>query len=310
MAMLRRMPAGLRGGAMALLLCLLALPALAGQRPAERIVALDWGLAETLLALGVTPIGIPEIDAYRHWVVEPALPPSVIDVGLRVEPNLELLRQMAPDLILIISEQEELRPMLERIAPTLTLSTYTPEGKPYEAAVEATRALARAIGREAEGEALLARAEAGFAQARAALRDRRERRLYVVTFLDARHVRIFGARSLPQDVLDRIGLRNAWDGATNEWGFTTAGVEHLAAAPDARLVAIEPVPEGTGRALANSPLWSNLPFVRAGAVHRIPPTLVFGMVPSAERFARMFATLPPDPGDAHGRNRHDWDSHD
>lgn len=55
----------------------------------QRVVALEWLPAELLLALGVTPYGVADIPNYRLWVNEPALPASVIDVGLRTEPNLE-----------------------------------------------------------------------------------------------------------------------------------------------------------------------------------------------------------------------------
>lgn len=65
----------------------------------QRIVALEWLPAELLLALGVTPYGVADIPNYNLWVNEPALPSSVIDVGLRTEPNLELLTQMKPSFI-------------------------------------------------------------------------------------------------------------------------------------------------------------------------------------------------------------------
>ena len=55
----------------------------------QRVVALEWLPAELLLALGVTPYGVADIPNYNLWVNEPALPASVIDVGLRTEPNLE-----------------------------------------------------------------------------------------------------------------------------------------------------------------------------------------------------------------------------
>ena len=66
---------------------------------AERIVALEWLPVELMLALGVTPYGVADIPNYRMWVNEPVLPDSVIDVGLRTEPNLELLTQMKPSML-------------------------------------------------------------------------------------------------------------------------------------------------------------------------------------------------------------------
>jgi iron complex transport system substrate-binding protein len=63
------------------------------------IVALEWLPVELMLALGVTPYGVADIPNYNLWVNEPKLPDSVIDVGLRTEPNLELLTQMKPSFL-------------------------------------------------------------------------------------------------------------------------------------------------------------------------------------------------------------------
>ena len=65
----------------------------------HRVVALEWLPVELLMALGVQPYGVADIVNYRLWVNEPRLPESVIDVGLRTEPNLELLAQMKPSLL-------------------------------------------------------------------------------------------------------------------------------------------------------------------------------------------------------------------
>jgi iron complex transport system substrate-binding protein len=88
----------------------------ASSLPAPRLVVLDWGLVETLLALGVIPTGVAEIDGYHDNVVEPRVPAQVADVGLRLAPNLEWLQQLSPDYILINSSQESQREILERIA--------------------------------------------------------------------------------------------------------------------------------------------------------------------------------------------------
>src|SRR5690606_1148688 len=69
-----------RGGLMRWLFCALAL--LAGLARAEthppRIAVIDWGLTETLLGLGVTPIAVAQTEGYRRWVMQPELPASVV----------------------------------------------------------------------------------------------------------------------------------------------------------------------------------------------------------------------------------------
>jgi iron complex transport system substrate-binding protein len=252
----------------------------------SRIVALNRESTETLLALGVVPLGVAEIDGYRRWVGSPPIPQGVVDVGLRAQPNLELLQHLAPDLILTTQGFEADRRLLERIAPTLSLSIYTQEGQPYRRAREETIRIARALGREEAAEVLLAGAEKAFDDARAKLCPDRQRPLYVIIFLDQRHVMVFGAKSLFQDVLARLGLHNAWSEQTNFWGFATVGIERLAGDREAQIVHVGPV-DVAEKTLAESPLWRSLPMVRAGRFTVIPSVWMFGAVPAAERFATL-----------------------
>ncbi|MFX5001637.1 hypothetical protein ABTC06_19560, partial [Acinetobacter baumannii] len=82
-----------------------------------------------------------------------------------------------------------------------------------------TMVLATRLGRETEGRSLLARTESAISAARdrlaacaAAVRPH-----YLVAFVDARHVRVFGQGGMYQEILDRLGLRNAWAGASTAW---------------------------------------------------------------------------------------------
>ncbi len=59
-----------------------------------RVVALEWASAETAQALGVTPVGMAQLADYRIWSGEMPMPDSVVDVGLRMESNLELIRAL------------------------------------------------------------------------------------------------------------------------------------------------------------------------------------------------------------------------
>ena len=83
----------------------------------NRIVALEWLPVELLLALGIVPYGVADTINYRLWVSEPPLPDSVIDVGLRTEPNLELLTEMKPSFMVWSAGYGPSPEMLARIAP-------------------------------------------------------------------------------------------------------------------------------------------------------------------------------------------------
>ncbi|MEI7292186.1 ABC transporter substrate-binding protein [Paraburkholderia tropica] len=271
---------------------------------APRVVVLDWGLVETLLAMGVMPAGVAEIDSYNASVVAPAVPRGVTDVGLRLAPSLELLQQIAPDLILINSSQESQREMLERIAPVRAFAVYTDAGSPYRRSCEVTLQLGKLCKREAAAQALIDGTQHAIDTARARLDHARTSAhdehdahdalgpadpLYLIRFFDGRHVGVYGARSLFQDVMDALALRNAWRGPTDYWGIGVAGLEQLAGAPDAGLLYFDPLPAGVDRQLASNRLWRALPPVAAGRVAALPPFWGFGMLPSAARFAGALA---------------------
>nr|WP_183189798.1 iron-siderophore ABC transporter substrate-binding protein [Ancylobacter tetraedralis] len=254
-----------------------------------RIVSMDFGLAETLIEMGLPPVALPDPASWTQWVVEPALPPGIVNLGTDREPNLEILAALKPDLIVTTPYLDAIAPLLARFAPTKTFSVYAPPvGHAFDRSVVATNQLAAALGREDAGEALIARTQACMDEARRhlAAAGLAGRPVLAVNFLDARHVRVYGAWSLFGDVLERVGLVNGWTQPSNYWGFSTVGIEALAASPASRLVYLEPIAADTLGRLAASPLWRSLPFVKAGRVIRLPAVLMFGMLPSAMRFAR------------------------
>ncbi|WP_052383914.1 iron-siderophore ABC transporter substrate-binding protein [Litchfieldella xinjiangensis] len=265
---------------------LLAQPVTASDtdRPPLDIVTLDWTLAETLVALGVMPQGVAQIDAYHEWVAEPRLAPEVHDLGLRTQPNLELLASLDPDRILLSPMFANLTPRLSRIAPVESFSLYTPDEDTWEQMLALTRQVASLVDREREGEHLIEASQALFDDLRSQLADDQPP-LLVVQFMDARHVRVFGDNGLFQAVLERLALENAWTGVTNAWGFSLVGLDALVDI-DARLVVVEPLPVGVESQLAESGLWRHLPSVQDDSVVYLPPTWSFGALPSAQRFAK------------------------
>ena len=264
-----------------------AAPARAG---APRVVPLDFGLAETLLALGVVPVGLPGPPYYRQWVIDPLLPDGVVDVGQRTQPNLELLAALAPDAILTIPEHDPILPQLRSIAPVLRVPIYTPQQRPWDRSAEAARAMGAWLDRAGAAEQLVAAVEGRYAAARAELAGKQVRPLLLASFTDPRHLRVYGAGSILQAGLDQLGLQNAWSGRTGIWGSATVGLDALAPLENAALFTIDPQPPDLAAVLDASPLWRALPFVRARRVFTLPPVLMFGTLPAANRFA---ALLPP-----------------
>ena len=251
------------------------------------IVSLDYGLASTLLALGVTPAAIVSLADWDKWVVEPKMPPGVVDLGTAMEINLEILASLKPALILTTPYLAALKSRLEPIAPVLELTIYAEGGEALPRSIAATKALATAIGREPQAADFLARSDRFFDDCARRVQQLSPPQLALVNFVDQHHARIYAGAGLYQNVMTRIGLKNAWTGAGNFWGFETIGIEQLASLDQSlRLIVFEPlIPPNILSGLGDSPLWTSLPFVKAGRISVLPGTLMFGMVKEAERFA-------------------------
>jgi ABC-type Fe3+-citrate transport system substrate-binding protein len=99
----------------------------------QRVIALEWTYVEDLLALGVQPVGVADIEGYGNWVNVPiALDESVADVGTRQEPNLERIAELAPDLIITASFRAANNyDELTAIAPIIAFDPYPVDGSSH-----------------------------------------------------------------------------------------------------------------------------------------------------------------------------------
>lgn len=259
----------------------------------ERALCIDWGLAETLLSLGVPPVGLAETRGYREWVSVPPLPDSVAEIGLRSTPNLEMVASLRPDIILSTPQFAAIEPVLGSIAPVLSLATFTDDLQPLAKAEENTTTLGRMLAREDAAPKLID----GFASDIDALQTAvgiKARKIVVVAFHDDRHIWVFTKGSLYADVMSRAGLANAWTAPSNAWGIANASVDELVGLEEAALVIVEPVPISLRlklQARAPGTLVGEMELFRPGRYRIIPPNWGFGGLTSAGRFARALAGL-------------------
>lgn len=198
----------------------------------RRIVALEWLPAELLLALGVTPLGVAEIPNYQLWVAEPRLPESVIDVGFRTEPNMELLAQLRPSLIVYSAGYGPSVEKMSRIAPTMGFTFNNDAGRPLTMAKASLRQLAQTLAIPEAAEQHLQTFSDFMQQAKVQLQPYTRRPLLLFSFIDSTHVLIIAKNSLFQEVMDELGI-GAWREETSFWGRVVVGVERLADIQDA-----------------------------------------------------------------------------
>ncbi len=225
---------------------------------------------------------------YREFVASPQLPGDVIDLGPSIEPNLEYLQRLAPELIIGTSWQLE-GTLLSRIAPLRTFDIYTANAQPYRNAGQVLLDLGALVERRAEAQAMLEQTDRLLEQLRVRLAPVSHRPVYIARLNpDGRHLLLFGAKGMYQAVLERLGLRNAYQGRTNAWGGSPAvGIETLLEHPDASLLYYTNPREALAaqRRLDNSPIWRALPMIREGRALGLPRFYPSGGLLTAQRLA-------------------------
>jgi ferric hydroxamate transport system substrate-binding protein len=266
----------------------------AASRVPHRVVVMDWPLTETLLALGVVPVGVSAPDWYRRVIVEPPLPAGVANIGLLYSPNYDVLEELAPDLLVITPGHAPALPLLQRVAPTLTLGRYMLSAQPYEALRAETIQMAQTLGRGTEGIGLLERTEAVVVEVRARLGRLPSlpgRQVVVAQLLDATHLRVFGAGSLLDAMMSEVSVVNAvtqgreqsaWP--TGPGGFAVVSMQRLFELPQATLLLLGDLRPSQRAALKRNVIWQALPSIKSRSVARLPVIAPDGGLVSMRRF--------------------------
>ncbi len=251
--------------------------------PADDVVALEWSYVEDLLALGVTPVGVADIEGYHTWVTAgDRVPEDVVDVGTRQEPSIEQIRTLEPDLIITDVDRGNLD-QLREIAPVLAFNLYDDSATQLENMRSAFTTIAAAVGREDEATAVLEQLDQTIEDVRGRLEDAglsgaRYAIAQGFTYENVPTMRLFTDEALVAQVLNEAGLVNAWTGEPDDYGMTTVGVEALTQVSDANFLYVAQNEDNiyTG-ALADNPVWTNLDFVRENRVYPLDPgTWFFG----------------------------------
>lgn len=247
--------------------------------PPSRVVVLTWESTEQLLELGITPIAVADRDDYRTWVGRPAIPSGVINVGSRSEPNLGLLAELKPDLIVMGPQHQGLQPALSRIAPTLSIEAYSASHHNPTVAREIFLQLARVFQREAYARQRLQQLDEQFSAWRAAINGHFQGHppaVCLIRFNSPTVFNIYGDNSMPDAVMKRLGLVSACPvpSSATPWGTQQRRTLELAELKQGELFYFEPFTQH--KRLFDSTLWQQFPLVRQQHVHALPSTWTFG----------------------------------
>ncbi|MBX5041921.1 ABC transporter substrate-binding protein [Rhizobium lentis] len=266
----------------------LSAPALSRAAGSVRVATLDWALLETLLAIGANVVAATELRQFREAAVTPEVPATVSDLGLRGTPNFEVLRLARPDLIFNSNFYAWADERIRLIAPVESHAIYKPRESPFLLAEQVTLAIGERLQLAAAKE-LTEELSARLDRYRSLFATGDGRPVIPINLGDARHFRVFGSDSMFGEVLKRVGLSNAWQGATSYSAAAPIGIEALASIPNAWIIMIPPHPADAIATLSASSFWNALPAVREKRVLTLGAVNPYGALPAASRFADLLA---------------------
>jgi iron complex transport system substrate-binding protein len=191
----------------------------------ERVVVLDTGELDAVLALGVTPVGAVRTDvsdALPAYIEDAGADPAEIaNVGTIAEPDLEAIAALDPDLILSNAVRHtDVYEQLSAIAPTVFAEAI---GETWE---DNLRLAGEALDRSDEAEELLAGYEERAAEVGALYGDPAATEVSMVRFLDGSAVRLYGEGSFIGAVLADVGFARPELQRTPET-FVEVGLEEI-----------------------------------------------------------------------------------
>lgn len=243
----------------------------------QRAAVLNWDVLEQVIELGITPIAVTDADAYRDWVVKPAIPDSAQNVGTRGEPNLEKIAALKPDIILISDAQRDLKPRLEQIAPVLLYTNFSKDDKQAEVAIKQFRQLAQLFAKQELAEQKLTKMQQRFQQLSDQLKAHFGGSLpqaLVMRFADTKSTFIYTEDSMIDYVLHQLGMKQALVEPPAQWGIVQKPITDLRVIQQGYVLYIKPFNEE--KKLKNSVLWKALPFVRTHRVNSVESVWSYG----------------------------------
>lgn len=232
----------------------------------KRVVALGWGDAETALELGVQPVGASDWLAFGGDGVGPWLKdaytksPKIIQT---LEPSYEDILKLNPDLILDVksSGDKDRYDKLSAIAPTVAIPK---GGENYLASTEQqTTMIAKALGKESEGEKLLSDLDDAYAAARKAHPDF-EGKTAVVGAYSSEGFGAYASTDSRSSFMKNLGftIPSAIDKEAGKAFSVTLSDENLDLL-DADLTLVLPIYVDASKA-ESDPLFQKVPSVEAG----------------------------------------------
>lgn len=233
----------------------------------QRIVTLAPNYAGYLLALGITPVGVPEFTLGNPYLKSKLEGVANLGANAPTEPTVEQVLELKPDLIVALTALKNVE-QLQKIAPVVTFET-TKNNK------ELLLELGALTNREQQARAWIEQWEQKIARYKPQVEAAAKNRTFSIMYPSAKGVYLFregygrGTEILYSDFGLRMPEKAAQTFEAGK-GFSVVGLESL---PDLAGDVIFTAPwlgDAAGAATVyDSPIWKGLPAVKEGRAYPV-----------------------------------------
>ena len=264
------------------------------------IASPDWGNAATLTAMGHPPIATGDVRVWDRWVGTPTLPSSIIDLGIRYQPNAELIAQLPVNLVVDNFFYKHARNLYGDVPAESVMFAAKGETATWADYTEPTRELGILIDNPKMAEDYIVKSQKDIQLASQQFQQRypKAKKFAVVQFADANNMRMYVANSLFQPALEQMGRELVVLGKGNQWGFVPIRMGDLAQLDDETcLLIIDPLSPITRAEIDDSLIWQRLGYGNTRCVGELPPVWIYGGMSSLVSLANNLSDVSLKGGD-------------
>lgn len=248
------------------------------EKTPQRIVVTDWNLLEQMLELGVEPIGAPELELYRHYVHQPTLPNQITDIGLRRSPNLQTIKNLKPDLIIVGTDQKSLARPFSHIAPVMYYKNFSDK---YRTNGKKTRErflqIADLFQKRSYAENKLSLIDKEIETIKKQIHQHfndKPPKLTLIRFSSDKKCLVYGKNSIPLYTTELLGMQTGIVSKRSKWGEKEIPIDQLDDIKQGVILYIQPVQNTKN--LFSSQTWLSLKAVRSQRIYPMKPTWSYG----------------------------------
>ncbi|AFY58535.1 ABC-type Fe3+-hydroxamate transport system, periplasmic component [Rivularia sp. PCC 7116] len=250
----------------------------------KRIIALDEKMMEILIALDLKPIAAPKPSLAGSKIkILGEQAEGIVSLGKVVEPNLEKIVKLKPDLMLGFSfSTEQNYQLFSNIAPTVAIE-YS-----HNAWKDALLQVAEITGKQKQAQQLLDKYQQRIEVLRKNLNNKNNQKTVTISrFYNGETPEFRNKLSFPVSVISEVGLSipEKQTQITNTSGnsYVSVSLERIDLLDaDVLFAALDPKAEESFKRYQNSPLWKELNAAKNNQVYTVDSSYwIFGNILSA-----------------------------